>query len=92
MRPGGDPSTRPGRARRRPAARQLALGVALAALGGCAPLRSSETVCPEYRDLRCLTRVECSMDRGRGCEVCRCERLPASGDLPSGVPPDRRPE
>jgi hypothetical protein len=71
----------------------LALVGVLAALGaGCRTLHESGTVCPEYRDLRCLTPVECSMDRGRGCQVCACQRLPAAGEVPSGVPPDQRPE
>jgi hypothetical protein len=75
-------------------ARHLLLAVAvLAAAAGCATFRDSQTVCPEYRDLRCLTAPECSLDRDRGCQVCRCSPAAASpeqGSLPSAVPPDRR--
>ena len=60
----------------------------------CAPFRKSTAVCPEYRELRCLTAPECSMDRERGCQVCRCSQAgtgPGTAEpLPSGVAPDRR--
>jgi diadenosine tetraphosphatase ApaH/serine/threonine PP2A family protein phosphatase len=48
------------------------LVTAALALAGCAHLKDSTTVCPEYRDLRCLTAPDCSFDRGRDCEVCHC--------------------
>ncbi len=70
--------------------------LALAALplaAACAHYRGHETVCPEYRDLRCATAPECSMDRARGCLVCQCSPAASGreGALPpSGVPPDRR--
>lgn len=68
--------------------------VALAVAAGCAhPLRADGTVCPEYRELRCATAPECSMDERRGCRVCACGQPPAAdrtGSLPSGVQPDQR--
>ncbi|BDG10593.1 hypothetical protein [Anaeromyxobacter paludicola] len=70
------------------------LALCLLALAGCATLRSDETVCPEYRDLRCLTAPECSLDRTRGCRVCQCRKVDAApakedGRLPSNLPPDQ---
>jgi hypothetical protein len=65
----------------------------LGTLGGCATLKGDRTVCPEYRDMRCATPPECSMDEARGCRVCQCSRpvgADSTGTLPSGVPPDRR--
>ena len=61
-------------------------------LDGCATLRGDRTVCPEYRDMRCATIPECSMDAARSCRVCQCSPPVADskGTLPSGVPPDRR--
>jgi hypothetical protein len=49
-------------------------------------MKSDRTVCPEYRDLRCMTRVECSMNAARGCQVCQC----SPSGAPTGIPPDRR--
>ena len=75
-------------------ARRALLLTAWAASAACAQLRSDTTVCPEYRELRCATAPECSMDAQRGCRVCNCGPPPAAADrtgqLPSGVPPDRR--
>ena len=75
--------------------RALISAVVLAALlGGCATVsRKARTVCPEYRSLRCMSNIECSMDAARGCLVCQCG--PAAGDQntglpPTGVPPDMR--
>jgi hypothetical protein len=75
--------------------RRLALAALLAALGACrhAFPPGSTTVCPEYRELRCLSAPECSFDRARGCEVCRCsgqDVRPDQAAPPSAVPPDRR--
>lgn len=55
-------------------------------------MKSDRTVCPEYRDLRCMTRVECSMNAARGCQVCQCSSAAAgpNGAQPSAIPPDRR--
>ncbi|HKA88557.1 MAG TPA: hypothetical protein VKE22_12895 [Haliangiales bacterium] len=61
----------------------------LAALaGGCATLKNDTTVCPEYRDLRCATSVDCAFDNARGCRVCRCAR---PEDLPQPPPPSTLP-
>lgn len=72
--------------------RRVGFLLAAALLFGCATLANSKTACPEYRDLRCATGPECSMDRERGCEVCQCSPSAGreSGMLPSGIPPDRR--
>ncbi len=81
--------TRPARVRR--LLRPLALAAAAAA--ACAHPRAAETVCPEYRNLACMTAPECSMDRARGCQVCQCRPSAAGKEAPlppSGVPPDRR--
>jgi len=77
-----------------------ALFLALEGVAGCAgaPPRAEAdadgaATCPEYRGLRCATALACSMDRGRGCLVCRCAVAAATwptGQLPSGVAPDRR--
>jgi hypothetical protein len=50
--------------------------------------------CPESQNLWCLTDVECSMDRDRGCQVCQCEQGFIGQERerqPSTLPPDRRP-
>ncbi len=53
--------------------RQALLAAAAAlALSGCASLKKDRTVCPEYRNLRCGTEPDCTMDQARGCRVCRC--------------------
>lgn len=60
---------------------------------GCRALRGSfyslendKTVCPEYRDLMCMSAVECSMDEKRGCRVCQC----SPADAPAKPQPDDR--
>ena len=54
----------------------------------------ASAICPEYRELRCATARECSMDRARDCFVCACAAANAAtwpnGALPSAVSPDRR--
>lgn len=62
-------------------------------LGACATLSSDASVCPEYRDVRCATAPECSVDRDRGCRVCQCSAAGAEDgrELPTAVPPDERP-
>jgi len=62
----------------------LALAAAAATLS-CAHFRSTNdrTLCPESRELVCLTAPDCSMDEARGCRVCQCS---------SGVPAGGRPE
>ena len=65
-----------------------ALLLLLAALSGCATLRNDETVCPESRNLRCATRVQCAQDSARGCRVCQCESAaPPGSDGKPGLPP-----
>lgn len=41
----------------------------------CAHQQKDQTVCPEYRSLRCATGTQCSMDQERGCRVCQCAPL-----------------
>lgn len=69
-------------------------GAALvAAASGCATMKADATVCPEYRNLRCATAPECSMDEQRGCRVCACSPARAAdreGNLPNPVAPDLR--
>jgi hypothetical protein len=61
-------------------------------LMSCAHLQSNESVCPEFRELHCMTAPECSMDPKRGCEVCQCRpaAADAEGKLPPPASPDRR--
>jgi hypothetical protein len=68
--------------------RTLLLATAVT-FAGCGHLHDSKTVCPEYRDIRCVAGVDCSYDRARGCEVCRCAPLPTSGAL---LPPADAPK
>jgi hypothetical protein len=56
----------------------------LLALCACAHVPQDQTVCPESRDVRCLTRTTCAMDAARGCRVCQCEAAAAEG--PDGKP------
>jgi hypothetical protein len=55
----------------------MCLGVA-AALWACGGGRAMQR-CPESPRVPCMTRQECSVDRERGCEMCRCS---APGDVP----------
>jgi hypothetical protein len=69
------------------------LPILLALLLGCATFRSDQTVCPEYRSLRCASAPECSMDRQRGCMVCQCgpgRYVPPEALPPGGGPPVQR--
>jgi len=50
---------------------RMLLLVATLALVGCVHAPKSNSVCPEYRDLHCVG-VECSLDKTRGCDACRC--------------------
>jgi hypothetical protein len=54
--------------------------------GGCASLASDQTVCPEYRGLRCPAGASCSYDSSRGCRVCRCDPINQMGPV---SPPDQ---
>jgi hypothetical protein len=51
----------------------MRLVLALLLLSACKQVKKDNTVCPEYRDLRCLSGTQCSMDADRGCRVCRCD-------------------
>ena len=49
--------------------------------------KQGDVRCAESRDLTCITGTDCSLDRERGCEVCRCS------DADALSPTDhRRPE
>ncbi len=48
----------------------LALALACSAVA-CAKAQTARP-CPEARDTRCMTRVSCSYDEARDCEVCHC--------------------
>jgi hypothetical protein len=50
----------------------------------CAHQQKDRTVCPEYRNMRCVAGSRCSMDHARGCRVCQCDAL----DQPAEHPPD----
>ena len=65
--------------------RRVALIGVLVASGCVTALQQQSTVCPEYRNIRCVTAPECSMAQQRGCQVCQCR--PPSGNP---VPPDLR--
>jgi hypothetical protein len=67
--------------------------VCLPAVAACASMQTNNTVCPEFRSLRCATAPECSMDQNRDCQVCQCSSpsAPLGGSLPNGLPPDQRP-
>ena len=68
---------------------RLALGL-LAFLAGCASLAKDQTVCPEYRSLRCTAGTSCSLDQSRGCRVCQCNPVNGLGPISSpdqNVPP-----
>jgi hypothetical protein len=62
-------------------------------LAGCATLAKDESVCPEYRNLRCPNGATCSMDRTRGCRVCQCDPIdkmsPVTGP-DTNLPPEPR--
>ena len=55
--------------------------VALVLGTSCATLRKDQTVCPEYRELRCMADVDCTYDQNKGCRVCAC------ADSKVAVPP-----
>ncbi|MGC4122259.1 MAG: hypothetical protein QM765_48285 [Myxococcales bacterium] len=69
--------------------RIVALLALVVGLAGCAALKSSQSVCSEYRELRCAGAPECSMDATRGCQVCQCLNGMRGGEggLPRGIPP-----
>jgi hypothetical protein len=68
---------------------RLALAL-LVGLAGCATLAKDQTVCPEYRDLRCPAGPSCSLDQARGCRVCQCNPINTMGPVSGpdqNVPP-----
>jgi len=68
----------------------LAAALGAASLLGCTHLKNDRTVCPEYRELRCVGVPECSMSTERGCRVCQCGSLDPETSDPSGRQPDQR--
>jgi hypothetical protein len=70
------PGTRAAEARPSPRRRlglAAASALAVASLPGCRTIGSEvRSACPEYRDLACLSQVDCVWDAARGCSVCRC--------------------
>jgi len=53
--------------------RALLAVLALASLAGCRTIGSEvRSACPEYKDLVCMSQVDCVWDAARGCSVCRC--------------------
>jgi hypothetical protein len=57
-------------------------------------MSNKQSLCPEYRSLRCVTRARCSYDRGRNCEVCVCDNPDwpeGSSSGPATVPGDTPP-
>lgn len=66
--------------------------IALAGLAaGCATLKNDRTVCPEYRELRCVAGADCSMDETRGCKVCQCASV-ETNDRQGRIPDRRNPD
>ena len=48
--------------------------LALASLS-CATMKDDQTVCAEYRSMRCMAGATCHLDKSRGCKVCQCESV-----------------
>ena len=69
-------------------ARLLSLLGLVLALSACAFHQKDQTVCPEFRSIRCVGNVVCSMDRYRGCRVCQCERAGGLAGEPGSVSAD----
>lgn len=38
-------------------------------------LEGQTGICPDYRELRCVTTALCAHDESLGCDVCRCAAL-----------------
>lgn len=62
----------------------LFLSLSWLAGAACAAHQKDRTVCPEYRDQRCVAGARCSMDHARGCRVCQC--------VPIDQPPEGAPD
>ena len=41
----------------------------------CAHLKDDQTVCAEYRGMRCVGGTICAYDKLRECKVCQCQQL-----------------
>ena len=72
--------------------RAAALLVALLASAGCAHVKNKGDTCPEYRELSCASGIECSFDKSRGCDVCRCEDATTTNQTPTdpALSPEKR--
>jgi hypothetical protein len=55
--------------------RALVFLVFVLGLVGCASLSQDQTVCPEFRNLRCPNGASCSYDSTRACRVCQCDPI-----------------
>ena len=67
--------------------RRWLVAAVLVAAAGCShgdkKDKQGDVRCPESRDLTCIAGKDCTMDRERGCEVCRCSKV-------DGSPTDQR--
>ena len=65
--------------------RALLFAAAAAALS-CSHFQSTSdrTLCPESREMVCLTALNCTLDEARGCRVCQC----STATMPGGRPED----
>jgi len=50
--------------------------LALVLGAACAGPRANQNVCPESRNVRCLTPMRCELDTRRGCDICVCDSPP----------------
>lgn len=65
--------------------RTLLLAAAAAAALSCSHFqfaKGDRTLCPESRELVCLTAPDCTMDETRGCRVCQCSTGTPAGSRP----------
>ncbi|WP_141333018.1 hypothetical protein [Myxococcus sp. AB025B] len=76
------------------AAVSMAVALVGCSHGGQREEKKGDTRCEESRNLSCITGTECSMDRDRGCEVCRCApptpMTPTDKRRPTAMEPERR--
>jgi hypothetical protein len=74
--------------------RWLAAWALLFCAGACAHGKDDQTICPEYREQRCLAGQECAMNQERGCKICLCKGTRTGPDgkplPPTVTPPDPR--
>ena len=69
--------------------RSLLVALALVLVAG-ATTKKDQTVCPDYRDLRCATGPDCTFDNTRGCEVCVCSNVNGPGPEMNGANEQQR--